>query len=104
MLWEGKPSFKVCLTNKNAGPPEGPRPDTSPAQSYSQLFPDPHLGERPPELLLDAALTSESVVGVLVAGAVLEPLQSALDGGQQLFFDGDLDPEVGGDVLVRWLR
>ena len=28
MLWEGKPSFKVCLTNKNAGAPKGtPAPE-----------------------------------------------------------------------------
>ena len=47
-------------------------------------------------------LSSEPVVFGGVALAVLEPLQSALDGGQQLFFDGDLDLEdVGGDGL-RW--
>jgi hypothetical protein len=50
-----------------------------------------------------AMLSSEPVVFGGVALAVLEPLQSALDGGQQLFFDGDLDPEVGDDGL-RWLR
>ena len=38
--------------------------------THSQLFPDPHFGDRPPELLFDAALAAEGVVGVLMPGAV----------------------------------
>jgi hypothetical protein len=67
-----------------------------------QLLAEPHLGERPAELLLDAAIASESVVGVLVAGPVFEPLKRGPARREQLFLDGDLYPEVGDGL--RWLR